>query len=120
MIETGELMKQDLLLKFKTIFETQFKEISGKTKDIELDISGDEIDKAQGDALGSVAEKLTERNIKQLRNIEKALIKIKDGSFGDCEYCGEQISERRLLAKPDAEACIQCAENIEHIAKQYI
>src|ERR671936_2304707 len=48
-----------------------------------------------------------------LRDVEAALRKIEDGSFGACERCGEPISEKRLDALPFARYCIDCQRVIE-------
>ena len=45
----------------------------------------------------------------ELNLISKALNKIQAGSFGDCEQCGEVISQKRLDAVPYAEKCIKCS-----------
>lgn len=113
-------MKKKMLAHFKQKFEEQRKLILKQAAiAIELDVDGDEMDQAQGDALNSIMEQLSRRNIKQLENIEKALNKIEEGVFGECEECGRPISEKRLLAKPDADTCITCAERLECIARQY-
>ncbi len=43
-------------------------------------------------------------------NIKKALGKIKDGSYGNCENCGQRIENGRLLAMPTAELCLSCSK----------
>ena len=45
-----------------------------------------------------------------LYEIDLALKKIKDGSFGLCEECGKFISKTRLKAVPQAKLCIKCQE----------
>ena len=114
-------MKKKLLKQFKQMFEDKKREILKRsdTTALELDINGDDMDKIQGDVLGAIMEQLSRRSIKQLENIEKALNKIEDGTFGECEECGEAISEKRLLAKPDADTCITCAERLEYAARQF-
>lgn len=47
-----------------------------------------------------------ERDI--LYEIDAALLKIKDGSFGLCEECDKAISKTRLKAVPYAKLCIKC------------
>jgi RNA polymerase-binding transcription factor DksA len=42
----------------------------------------------------------------QLQNVEKALGKIEDGSYGKCDVCGEEIPEERLKANPAAVTCV--------------
>lgn len=44
-----------------------------------------------------------------LRDIERALGKFDDGTFGVCEECGQEIALPRLEAKPAARLCIECA-----------
>lgn len=113
-------MNKVKLKKFEKIFNDEIFKINQASKsDIEIDISGDDVDKAQGDSIGAVAKQLSERNLFKIKAYEKALLKIHDGTFGECEECGEEIGEKRLLAKPDAEYCINCAEDIELLRKQF-
>ncbi len=44
------------------------------------------------------------------RNIELALIRINEHSFGICVHCGEEIGRRRLQAVPWTPFCIRCQE----------
>jgi DnaK suppressor protein len=44
-----------------------------------------------------------------LEEIQAALHRLDDGTFGKCESCGKAISEERLEAIPYASECIQCA-----------
>jgi len=44
-----------------------------------------------------------------LEEVEHALAKFADGSYGRCESCGNMIAEVRLEAKPSARFCIDCA-----------
>ena len=53
------------------------------------------------------------------REIQKALTKIEDGSFGVCEECSEEISVKRLEARPETTLCIKCKEDQERIEKDY-
>jgi len=48
-----------------------------------------------------------------LDEIDGALERIKDGSFGPCEECGIKIPEPRLEAIPYAALCVQCASQQE-------
>ena len=43
----------------------------------------------------------------QLSSVEKALEKIKEGTYGKCDTCGEEIPEARLEANPAALTCIE-------------
>jgi DnaK suppressor protein len=48
-----------------------------------------------------------------LRDVVAALQKIDDGSFGNCERCGEAITDKRLEALPFARYCIDCQRLVE-------
>jgi DnaK suppressor protein len=52
--------------------------------------------------------RLKNREGKLIQKIEKALGRIEEGSYGICETCGEDISVRRLKARPVTEQCIEC------------
>ena len=47
--------------------------------------------------------------------IDEALLRLADGTYGICEDCGREISERRLKAVPFARRCIPCQEKTEAI-----
>lgn len=48
-----------------------------------------------------------------VREIQGALQKLRDGTYGVCEDCGKPISKRRLKARPFATLCIGCKERFE-------
>lgn len=59
-------------------------------------------ERGEAEALGSkLKETLTE--------VEDALAKMEEGTYGVCEDCGTQINPARLEAKPAARYCIECA-----------
>ena len=45
----------------------------------------------------------------QLRDVERALDKMEEGSYGKCEVCGDAIAEPRLEAMPATRFCIKHA-----------
>jgi RNA polymerase-binding protein DksA len=52
---------------------------------------------------------LEENSEQVLAEIDAALQRIEDGTYGICTNCGKQISEERLEARPWATLCIDCA-----------
>ena len=59
-------------------------------------------ERGEVDALaGSLSENLAE--------IEAALTKLENGTYGQCEDCGQAIAPARLEAMPSARYCITCA-----------
>jgi DnaK suppressor protein len=57
-----------------------------------------------------VLERLTRAGRTEAVRIESALKRIENGTYGKCVECGEDISERRLKALPEAERCMACAQ----------
>ena len=49
----------------------------------------------------------------QLRKVDDALERIRQGTYGECLSCGEQISPKRLEALPFTGYCRDCQENLE-------
>ena len=48
-----------------------------------------------------------------LDQVEAAIYRIEDGSYGRCDECGEQIPKSRLDAIPYAADCVRCASQQE-------
>lgn len=65
------------------------------------------------DLLETIGMKLIDIRQDQLAKITTAEKKLKEGTYGVCEICGEEISPQRLTALPFAVHCIECAERIE-------
>lgn len=108
--------------KFREIFLKRKEELERSINNdlnLDLDGDGDEVDEIQARSIGRIAAHLTDKKRKQLKDINIALKKIEDGTFGICEECGEEIGEKRLLAKPEAVNCITCAEKSEMLKKQF-
>lgn len=45
----------------------------------------------------------------EIASVRRALGRIKDGTYGACVRCGDEISAERLHARPEAALCIHCA-----------
>jgi DnaK suppressor protein len=119
-------MNKAHLKKFKTMLEEKRDEIVKKAKqtlseDMMLDANDlpDEMDLASSEYLQSFTFRLRGREKSFLDKIEKALAKIEDGSFGNCEECGEEITVKRLEARPETSLCIRCKEDQERAEKDY-
>lgn len=109
------------LNKFKKIFEDRLIKLSNSqniVEDFGVD-GGDEVDQVQGTLLKSMADKLSQRDKETFNRINAALTRISNGTFGVCQDCEEPISEKRLLAIPDCESCISCAEIREKESLQF-
>lgn len=104
---------QDLLLAERTnIIKKANKTL---TEEAQLDVSElpDEIDQASAEYNQSFIFRLRDREKYYLSKIDKALKKIEAGDFGVCESCEEDISIKRLEARPVTTLCIRCKEEQE-------
>ena len=103
------------MLRFKKILEVQRDELLGNaqktiTGEIHLDPDDfpDEIDAASSEMNLAFQGRLRERERGLIVKIQQALRKIEEGVYGECESCGEEISLKRIEARPMAELCIDC------------
>lgn len=54
-----------------------------------------------------------QRESAELRDIDEALARIEEGTFGLCQVCGKRIRKSRLRAVPHARLCIECQRREE-------
>ena len=66
-------------------------------------------DSGQVTAERGEVEALSGQLSETLTDIEDALTKFDDGTYGECESCHRRIPEVRLEAMPAARLCIECA-----------
>jgi len=45
--------------------------------------------------------------------VEEALARIREGTFGECVHCGNEVNPKRLDAVPWTRYCIACQERVE-------
>jgi DnaK suppressor protein len=79
----------------------------------------DEVDMATSETGQALNLRLRDRELILLKKIDKTLAKIDEGEFGTCERCGEDISLKRLEARPVAQLCIRCKEELEKVEKGF-
>ena len=75
--------------------------------------SGDAADAAFDSGSEEIASQLAELEAKELRQIERALVKIKHGNYGVCEGCQTKIPVARLNALPYSTLCVKCQQEME-------
>jgi len=61
-----------------------------------------------------ITSSLVEDESEELTAVEKALERMRDGSYGSCEECGGDIRLERLQAEPFTATCIGCQRESEH------
>jgi DnaK suppressor protein len=118
------LNKRDLQ-RFKKLLLEQRKQLHGNQKkaltgDVHVDPDDfpDEIDTASSEVNLQFTGRLREREQGLMAKIDAALLKIEDGSFGECVSCGEDIGVARLKARSVAGLCIECKSEQEKLERR--
>lgn len=78
----------------------------------------DTAEESVADLLVDVELAIIDRHVGELREVEGALQRIKQGGYGFCAACGEQIPFARLSSYPQAAQCIRCQEHTEKTTAQ--
>lgn len=108
-----------LLEDSKTALLDSAKKTLSEESSFDTDDLPDEIDQASSEYTQSMVFRLRDREKFLLQKIEKALARIEDGTFGTCERCEEDISPKRLEARPVTTLCIRCKEEQEKKERSY-
>ncbi|MCS7045023.1 MAG: TraR/DksA C4-type zinc finger protein [Gemmataceae bacterium] len=77
------------------------------------DVIGDSADLAFDTGSGEVNSQLAQLESRELRKIERAIARLKAGTYGICESCGKKIPVARLNALPFSTTCIACQREME-------
>lgn len=75
--------------------------------------SGDVVDFALDSAQDEINSQLAEVESRELANIDMALARLKEGTYGKCDGCDSNIPLARLQALPYATTCIECQREME-------
>lgn len=95
------------LEKERDLLRTKVHELDAKEDDLEYDVNF--ADSAQVAAERGENRVLYDQLRQDLDDIEKALARMDEGTYGTCEVCGTDIGEARLEVMPSTRVCIQHA-----------
>lgn len=106
--ETDKLKKvlEGQLRQLQTDFGKELQNMGGP-------VLADINDQASLESERSFELRIKDRERKLIGKVQEALKKIKDGSYGTCESCGEPIGVKRLLARAVTNLCINCKSEME-------
>lgn len=77
------------------------------------DQSGDSADAAFHADSNEISSQLAEIEARELNQVQRALARLKQGSYGSCEVCSTKIPVARLNALPYSTMCISCQRELE-------
>ena len=95
-------LRKRLGLELEELGHVKHSSASGDPADAAFDASGEEI-----------ASALAELESKELAQIERALRRLKAGTYGKCEACSITIPVARLNALPFSTLCVKCQRDLE-------
>jgi len=96
------------------VLKTRLSELTGHLTEIDSELrkrlSADSEERATDLENQDALEGIKNSEIQEIRQIQGALKRIAEGTYGVCVQCGAEIDPKRLKALPIAARCISCAE----------
>lgn len=122
-------MEEKFLSEFKTILEAKKADIIKQLSKIGSRAEGAEINynasfpdygdsASMEDNASEVVDFTTNLSLEHelegdLRDVEKALKSIADGTYGKCKYCKKEIEIERLRIRPESNSCVSCKNTLK-------
>ena len=104
---------KEILLERRQAITQLTESINEQSVSVDPDDLADEVDLASSETDQALKLKLRDRERFLLKKIDKALQKIENETYGECESCGDPIGIKRLEARPVTDLCIRCKEEQE-------
>jgi DnaK suppressor protein len=119
--ELAEIMDKQKLEHFRQLLETRRANLRASVARTEedgraaqlTDSAQDIVDRASSSYQKEFLFARSNNDRQFLQMVEHALSNMAEGTYGECEHCGNEINERRLEAVPWARHCITCQEKQE-------
>ncbi len=95
----------------RTVLERELRPLTQVTRDPTATIGfGKRVGEGTSDAIGRI-ERVGQAEVlaTKLADVQRALGKLDDGSYGICDRCGATISPERLDARPSSVLCVRCS-----------
>jgi DnaK suppressor protein len=105
-----ELNRFEAILNAQTI---ELEQLIRHRDGIRVERSADQLEEIQQASERALAVCNLDRHFNHLRNVQAALRRTQEGSFGICQKCDDDIAPKRLAAVPWAQFCIRCQEAVD-------
>ncbi len=103
--ERYQALREEIRAELLRSEDEQYLELAGQVHDME--------EAAMADLLVDLNLADIDRHIQEIRDIDAALIRIAEGTYGICIDCEQPIGIERLRSYPTAKRCIRCQEAYE-------
>ena len=117
-------MEPDRLEFFKNLLQERLRALLSEAGATVTTLTGDKeqladpLDIASMESNRDFQLRIRDRERVLIRKIKEALDRIEAGEYGLCVICGQEISEKRLLARPVAAHCIDCKTEAEQLERR--
>jgi DnaK suppressor protein len=112
--------------RFRQVLRDMLETLKGQSRDT-LDVLAREVaafadvaDRATAESDRHLTIIMRERDRQLIGEINEALARVKDGDYGICQECGEEIGLARLRAQPTATLCVHCKSMLEEMGRPYM
>ncbi len=115
--EELEAIKQDLLARKKQILADleEIVDVDEDGRKVKFPEYGDKLDENAQEIEEFTTNLATDKVLEStLRDIDGALKRIEDGTYGICKYCEKPIAKKRMQARPVASACVECKTKLQN------
>ncbi len=79
---------------------------------------GDDFSEAQELTRREIGFATRELLIERVQRLRAALDRLRDGEYGTCVECGEEIAAARLRAMPEVQTCVRCQDRLERMGRR--
>jgi DnaK suppressor protein len=101
--------RDKLLARRESLFK-QVTEAELSSRDRDMEMTQDPADMAANAYTKELLISMSTNDRRLLTMIDEALARIESGEYGECQNCGEPITEKRLEAVPWARYCLRCQD----------
>jgi DnaK suppressor protein len=117
-------MNQAQLAFFKHLLQQQLDTLQANMQQTSLHLhtheeTADPADRASREETHGLELRARERELKHIKTIQAALLRIAQGSYGYCEETGAAIGLARLIARPATRLCLEAQERHERRERQF-
>lgn len=119
-VNMSDFMNEDQLAYFKAKLEEERTEIiariesqSGNVVLSDSNEMADEVDRAAMEEAHRLELNRIDHDKMHIKKIAGALLRIESGDYGYCEGCGDEITLKRLQARPESRLCLECQSTKE-------
>jgi DnaK suppressor protein len=116
-------MEPDRIEFFRQLLQQRLADLLGEADKTRTDMTGaaspfpDPTDRASLETDRNFTLRIRDRERRLITKIREAMERIEAGTYGYCELCGGEISEKRLIARPVTTMCIACKSRQEALER---